>query len=92
MAEPESVAAVWKTIAYALGAVVASLAGTIVAMAKWFAKKREEVAKDYQNLMTDLNKNLDRVGDYLRDVYKRETKQDVDRTQFDFKINDRDNK
>jgi len=87
MADVESVAAIWKTVAYALGGVVITLAGTIVTMAKWFANKREEIAKDYKNLMMQLNKSLDRIGDHLRDLYNKDSTDRASRTEFDFTIN-----
>lgn len=86
---PESVAAIWKTATYALAATVVTLAGTIVAMAKWFAKERKEIAEGYKGLMLDLNHNLDRIGDYLKEIYNREADTKKERTEFDFKLNDR---
>jgi len=90
MADVESVAAVWKTAAYALGAVVVTLAGTIAKLAHWFAKERGEIAKQYKSLMIALNKQLNRIGDYQRAIYKRELDADADVTQFDFTIDNGD--
>ncbi|MFC1567331.1 hypothetical protein ACFL3R_00655 [Thermodesulfobacteriota bacterium] len=90
MPEPESVAAVWKIAAYALGATVLALASTIVAMAKYFAKERAKIAKQYKSLMIALNKSLNRIGDYQRAIYKRDLNADVDVTAFDFTIDNGD--
>jgi len=88
----EDPAAIWKLTTYALAGVVITLATAIAAMAKYFAKKREEISKSYTNLMLDLNKRLDRIGDYLRDLYKRDLDVDISRTNFDFKLNGRPKK
>ena len=87
MADPELVSVKWL---YYLGTAIVALCGTIVAMAKWFAKERTKVAKQYKALMIALNKELNRVGDYLREIYKRELKADIDVTAFDFTIDNGD--
>ena len=87
MADVESVAAVWKTAAYALGVAVLGLSGTIVKMAVYFTKERAKVSNHYRDLNIQLNKALDRIGDYLRDIYNRDTPEQLSRTEFDFSIN-----
>lgn len=85
MTEPESVAAVWKTIAYTLGGVTVTLAGAIAKMAHWFMKERLKVAEEYKKLSDRTLKALDRNSDHLRDLYNALNSDDkASRTQFEF--------
>jgi hypothetical protein len=83
MADPELVSVKWL---YYLGGAIVTLCSVIAGMAKWFAAKREEIANQYKNLMIELNDNLDRIGDYLKEIYNREADTPKERTEFDFKL------
>lgn len=85
MSEQETVAAVWKYVAYTEGFVITVLAGVIVKIAHWWVKvERPRVAADYQNLNKMVLKALDRNSDYLRDWYNKLHPGKSSRTQFDF--------
>jgi hypothetical protein len=88
MAEQETALAAWKFVAYVEGGVIVTLAGTIVAMAKWFTGERKEMTAQYQTLNAKIAKALDRIGNYLRDWYNERHPDKASHTEFDFKGED----
>jgi len=83
MADPELVSVKWL---YYLGSAIVVLCGSIAGMAKWFANERVKMTEKFMELNLELNDVLDRIGDYLKEIYNRECNETKERTEFDFKL------